>query len=96
MDLPGMRTVLNEVFLGHAARLCVSYGDAPARRMFCYSITYLLYSPGCSSIVAGASGSDSQSTLKMRKLQLKLRNFPPFWVGVLVGLMLVALACAVV
>jgi len=32
----------------------------------------------------------------MHKLQLKLRNFPPFWLGVLAGFMLVALAYAVV
>jgi hypothetical protein len=32
----------------------------------------------------------------MHKLQLKLQNFPPFWLGVLVGFMLVALAYALV
>jgi hypothetical protein len=32
----------------------------------------------------------------MNKLQLKLRNFPPFWLGVLAGSMLVAVAYALV
>jgi hypothetical protein len=48
------------------------------------------------AIISGASGSDSQSTLKMHKLQLKLRNLPPFWLGVLAGFMLVALAYALI
>jgi len=46
--------------------------------------------------MTAASGNDSQSTLKMHKLQLKLRNFPPFWLGVVAGFMLVALAYALV
>jgi hypothetical protein len=37
-----------------------------------------------------------QRQLKMHKLQLKLRNFPPFWLGVLAGFMFVALAYALV
>jgi hypothetical protein len=32
----------------------------------------------------------------MHKLQLKLRDFPPFWLGVLAGFMFVALAYALV
>jgi hypothetical protein len=34
--------------------------------------------------------------LLVETLQLKLRNFPPFWAGVLAGFMLVALAYALV
>jgi hypothetical protein len=37
-----------------------------------------------------------QRPLKMHKLQLKLRDFPPFWLGVLAGFMFVALAYALV
>jgi len=38
----------------------------------------------------------SHQVPKMHKLRLRLRDFPPFWLGVLAGFMVVAVAYALV
>jgi len=70
--------------------------DHLSRRMFRYSILFLLFAALSPTTTAAVDKSFTFEISPMSRFALKRGRIPNFWVGVVVGLALVGLVCAVV